>query len=120
MSRIKLSQASASADTASATGLRRIQEDLSGRGFSVATSPSALLARMSLSVGAIKQVNQAAIELALADGKLNAEQLLKMQTVRSELFLSGDEAAVQAEANVVKRQVGTLSAIADLIGSVHI
>lgn len=94
----------------------QLQSDLTGRGFS-ANSPILAALNVSLSGQSLRGSLSAEQDLRIQSAKLNADAIFAAQAAVSDQFLKQEGVIVDLDRNNVQRVVGTLQAVAGMIGS---
>lgn len=94
-----------------------VAAQLAGRGFS-SNSPLAVAMQVGLFGQNLRANNDAATSLRIQAATANAAQILKGQELLQQQFFQANQIAVDSERNQVTRQVGILSAVAQMVGAV--
>lgn len=103
-------------DTRIQSETRRLIGEMTGRGFSP-SSPILSALRVGLTGQSLRASIEGATQVQLESAKLNADNLLNSQKAVSDQFNQQESILVEQEKNTVTREVGVLSAIAQMVGS---
>jgi hypothetical protein len=113
----QVNQAYARNDSRTQALIRQAQGDLAGRGFS-ATSPILDALKVGYITGNLRASIEAASQIRLQAAQANCDAVFRSQQARSEQYLAQENVLIQAEQNVIQRQVGVLNAISSLVGGI--
>lgn len=113
----QVNQAYARNDSRTQALIRQAQGDLAGRGFS-ANSPILDALKVGYITGNLRASIEAASQIRLQAAQANADAVFRSQQARSEQYLAQENVLLEAEKNVITRQVGVLNAISSLVGGI--
>jgi hypothetical protein len=97
--------------------IRKAQGDLAGRGFS-ANSPILDALKVGYITGNLRASIEAASQIRLNAAQANTDAVFRAQQARSEQYLAQENVLLEAEKNVITRQVGVLNAVSSLVGGI--